>query len=87
MDCISFWLFLSSAYLYILNFAVPDNASYKGYFLFTVILAGGGLSYDIASKIFSIPSCRGYWLELLKRMGLIAIGHALVLAGIFSPVT
>lgn len=80
---LTFWLFLSSGYLYLLNFSVPDNASINGYFLFTVILAGGGLSYDIASKMFSIPSYRGYWPELLKRMGLVVVGHVLVLAGIF----
>ncbi|MCE0495754.1 hypothetical protein [Vibrio salinus] len=78
-----FWLFLSSGYLYLLNFAVPESASFNGYFLFTVILAGGGLSYDIASKMFAIPSYRGHWSQLLKRMVWIVIGHGLVLGGIF----
>ncbi|SGZ09758.1 RelA/SpoT domain protein [Moritella viscosa] len=74
---------MSSAYLYLLGFAVPDGASWDGYFLFIVLLAGGGLSYDIASKMFGIPSYRDYWGELLKRMGLILLGHILVLSGIF----
>jgi hypothetical protein len=78
-----FWLFMSSAYLYLLGFAVPKTASWNGYFLFTVLLAGGGLSYDIASKLFSIPSYRGHWGELLKRLAFILMGHLLVLAGFF----
>ncbi|WP_312272336.1 hypothetical protein [Pseudomonas sp.] len=79
-----FWLFVSSGYLYFLNFAIPKEASFKGYFLFTVTLAGGGLSYDIASKIFSIPGYKNHWPELIKRMALVLIGHCLVLAGIFA---
>lgn len=78
-----FWLFMSSGYLYLLGFAVPKEASLNGYFLFTVLLAGGGLSYDIASKMFSIPSYRGHWKELLTRMGLVLIGHTCVLGGLF----
>ena len=77
------WLFVSSGYLYLLNFAVPEEAGWEGFLLFTILLAGGGLSYDIASKIFSIPSHRGHWGQLLKNMALVLIGHSVVLGGLF----
>ena len=80
---LAFWVLISSGYLYFVNLAVPDELSFKSFFLFTVMLTGGGLSYDIASKIFSIPSCRGYWTQLLKQMGLVFLGFILVVAGIF----
>jgi hypothetical protein len=78
-----FWLFFSSAYLYILSFGIPKDASINGFILFTAALAGGGLSYDIASKMFAIPSYRSHWKELIKRLLLIMLGHSMVLSGIF----
>ncbi|MDF2181192.1 hypothetical protein [Neptuniibacter sp. CAU 1671] len=80
---LTFWLLMSSFYLYYIGFAVPKEFSFDGFILFTLLLAGGGLSYDIASKMFAIPSYRGHWRELLTRMGLILIGHGLVISGIY----
>lgn len=80
---LALWVFFSSGYLYLLNFAIPEAASLVGYFLFSVMLIGGGLSYDIASKMFSIPSHYEHWTTLLKQMGLVVLGFTLVIAGIF----
>lgn len=77
------WVFFSSAYLFLLNSQVPDEISWEAYGLFTVMLVGGGLSYDIASKIYSIPDFRNGWGKLFVYMFIVFLGHSTVLGGLF----
>ena len=78
-----FWVFFSSGYLFLLNSQVPDEMSWEAYGLFTVLLVGGGLSYDIASKLYSIPDFLNGWDKLLKYMAIVFVGHLAVLGGLF----
>ncbi|WP_395355603.1 hypothetical protein ACHFJ9_16775 [Vibrio sp. D3] len=77
------WVLFSSIYLHYLSANVPKEYSLESYALFTFLLIGGGLSYDIAQKIYHLPKNSKGWLELALYMLIVFLGHIGVISGLF----